>query len=129
MFPSEYKYTKAHEWIEFRGDRCKIGITDHAQRELGEVVYVELPDVGATIKQGQSFVVIEAPEAILELYSSVAGEVTEVNVALKRTPGLLNSNPHRSWIISVKLNDTDNPPVLLDAMEYATFVRKPDVDG
>ena len=84
-YPDGYKYTKDHEWIELSGDRGKVGITDYAQQQLGDVVYLELPDVGATLKQGQSFGSIESVKAVSELYAPVSGEVVDVNAALKTT--------------------------------------------
>ena len=93
-YPAGFKYTKDHEWIELAGDRGKVGITDYAQQQLGDVVYVELPEVGAKLKQGQSFGTIESVKAVSELYSPVAGEVVEVNAALKDKPEAVNADPH-----------------------------------
>ena len=88
-YPAGLKYTKDHEWIELSGDRGKVGITDYAQQQLGDVVYVELPEVGAKLKQGQSFGTIESVKAVSELYSPVTGEVVDVNASLKdRTKAL-----------------------------------------
>ena len=98
-YPAGFKYTKDHEWIELTGDRGKVGITDYAQQQLGDVVYVELPEVGAKLKQGQSFGTIESVKAVSELYSPVTGEVVEVNTALKDKPETVNKDPHASWMV------------------------------
>src|SRR2546425_11547869 len=104
-YPASFKYTKDHEWIELAGDKGKIGITDFAQQQLGDVVYVELPEVGTRLKQGQSFGTIESVKAVSELYSPVAGEVVEVNGALKDKPESINAEPHTSWMIVLKLTN------------------------
>ena len=116
-YPAAFKYTKDHEWIEIAGDRGKVGITDYAQRQLGDVVYVELPDVGAKLKAGQSFGTIESVKAVSELYSPVSGEVVEVNAALKSKPEVVNSDPHATWIIVVKLTTPSETTSLLDATQ------------
>ena len=121
--PAPLKFTKDHEWIELSGDRGKIGITDYAQRQLGDVVYIELPDVGAKLTQGQSFGTIESVKAVSELYSPVSGEVVEVNSALKDKPEVVNSNPHGSWMIAVKLTNPAEAAALLDAAQYAELVK------
>ena len=90
-YPAGFKYTKDHEWIELTGDSGKVGITDYAQQQLGDVVYVELPEVGAKLKAGQSFGTIESVKAVSELYAPVAGEVVEVNAALKDKPEVVNT--------------------------------------
>ena len=93
-YPAAFKYTKDHEWIELAGDRGKVGITDYAQQQLGDVVYMDLPDVGERVKAGQSFGTIESVKAVSELYAPVSGEVVEVNTALKDKPEVVNSDPH-----------------------------------
>ncbi len=117
-YPAGLKYTKDHEWLEMTGDRGRIGITDFAQQQLGDVVYVELPDVGATLKAGQSFGTIESVKAVSELYAPVSGEVVEVNTALKEKPEAVNANPHASWMIVVRLTDPAEASALLDASQY-----------
>jgi glycine cleavage system H protein len=117
------KYTKDHEWIELSGDRGKVGITDYAQKQLGDVVYVELPDVGTTVKQGESFGTIESVKAVSELYSPVSGEVVEANVSLKDKPETLNSDPQGTWMIVVKLSNLAETAGLLDASQYADLVK------
>ena len=121
-YPAGLKYTKDHEWIDLNGDRGRIGITDFAQKELGDVVYVDLPEVGATLKQGQSFGTIESVKAVSELYAPVSGEVVAVNADLKSKPEAINSDPHASWMIDIKLTSPAEAGGLLDATQYAALV-------
>jgi glycine cleavage system H protein len=122
-YPADYKYTKDHEWIEIRGDRGKVGITDYAQQQLGDVVYMELPEVGATLKVGQSFGTIESVKAVSELYAPVSGEVVEVNTVLKQKPETVNTDPHASWMIVVRLADSGETGGLLDAAQYEALTK------
>jgi glycine cleavage system H protein len=122
-YPSTFKYTKDHEWIELSGDRGKVGVTDYAQKQLGDVVYVELPAVGTKLTQGQSFGTIESVKAVSELYSPVSGEVVEVNDAVKRKPEQVNADPHGSWLIVLKLTNAGEAAALLDAAQYADLVK------
>src|SRR6185503_18265451 len=117
-YPAGFKYTKDHEWIELAGDQGKVGITDYAQQQLGDVVYIDLPEVGARLKQGQSFGTIESVKAVSELYSPVTGEVVEVNSALKDKPETVNAEPHTSWMVVVKLTNHAEAAALLDAAQY-----------
>ena|SRR5437867_871805 len=120
-YPTHLKYTNDHEWIDLAGDRGKVGITDYAQDQLGDVVYIELPEVGTKLKQGQSFGTIESVKAVSELYSPVAGEVVEVNTALKDKPETVNTDPHGSWMIVVKITGTTSG--LLDAAAYEGLIK------
>ena len=122
-YPAGLKYTKDHEWIDLSGDRGTIGITDYAQKQLGDVVYVELPEVGTTLKQGDSFGTIESVKAVSELYAPVSGEVVEVNTSLKDKPEAVNAKPHESWMIVVKLTNPAETSALLDATQYAGLVK------
>jgi len=122
-YPGSYKYTKDHEWIDFSGDNGKIGITDYAQQQLGDVVYIDLPEVGATLKQGQSFGTIESVKAVSELYSPVSGQVVSVNSALKDKPETVNADPHGSWMIAVKLTNPGESNGLLDVGQYQDLVK------
>ena len=122
-YPPTFKYTKDHEWIELAGDRGKIGITDYAQQQLGDVVYIELPDVGTRLKAGQSFGTIESVKAVSELYAPVSGEVIDVNSSLKDKPEVVNSNPHGSWMIVVKLSNPGETSALLDPSQYGELVK------
>ena len=122
-YPAGYKYTKEHEWIDLAGERGKIGITDYAQQQLGDVVYIELPEVGARLKEGQSFGTIESVKAVSELYAPVSGEVVEVNTALKDKPETVNGDPHGSWMIAIKLTNPTEADGLMDASQYETLVK------
>ena len=121
--PAGLKYTKDHEWIELTGDKGTVGITDYAQQQLGDVVYVELPEVGAKLKQGQSFGTIESVKAVSELYSPVTGEIVEVNSALKDKPETVNANPHDSWMVVITLTNPSEAGALLDAAQYQDLVK------
>ena len=122
-YPDGFKYTKEHEWIELAGERGKVGITDYAQQQLGDVVYIELPEVGTKLKQGQSFGTIESVKAVSELYAPVSGEVIEVNTTLKDTPETVNKDPHGSWMIAVKLTNPAESAGLLDATQYQGLLQ------
>jgi glycine cleavage system H protein len=122
-YPAHFKYTKDHEWIDVSGERGKVGITDYAQKQLGDVVYVELPKVGTKLSQGQSFGTIESVKAVSELYAPVSGEVVEVNDTLKSKPEQVNTDPHGSWLIAVKLSNPGDAGGLLDASQYGDLVR------
>lgn len=122
-YPAGLKYTRDHEWIDLAGDRGRVGITDYAQRQLGDVVYVDLPEVGAKLKAGQSFGTIESVKAVSELYSPVSGEVVEVNAVLKEKPETVNSDPHGSWMIVLRLTSPGETGSLLDATQYQDLVK------
>ena len=122
-YPANLKYTKEHEWIDLQGDRGKVGITHFAQDQLGDVVYLELPEVGAKLKAGQSFGTIESVKAVSELYSPVAGEVVDVNTALKDKPESVNKDPHGSWMIVIKLANPGDAASLLDAAAYEALAH------
>lgn len=121
--PAGYKYTKDHEWIDLAGGNGKVGITDYAQAQLGDVVYIDLPEVGRKLKAGESFGTIESVKAVSELYAPVSGEVVEVNAALKDKPEGVNSDPYGSWMITVKLSDTAETSALLDAQKYGDVIK------
>lgn len=122
-YPAGYKYTKDHEWIELAGDRGKVGITDYAQQQLGDVVFMELPDVGKVVKAGESFGTIESVKAVSELYAPVSGEVVEVNSALKQKPEAVNSDPHTSWMVVIKVANPAEVGALLDAAAYEALTK------
>ena len=103
MYPAELKYTKDHEWVKLSGGDARVGITDYAQKQLGDVVYLELPEVGRKLAKGDVFGTIESVKAVSELYAPVSGEVTEVNKALGEKPEAVNTNPHESWMIALKV--------------------------
>jgi len=122
-YPAGLKYTKDHEWIELSGDQGKVGITDFAQAQLGDVVYLDLPEVGTVLKAGQTFGNIESVKAVSELYAPVSGEVVEVNAALKEKPEAVNSDPHGSWMVVIKLSDPGEADSLLDVTQYSDLVK------
>jgi glycine cleavage system H protein len=122
-YPSDLKYTKEHEWVRLSGSEARVGITDYAQKQLGDVVYLELPDVGRTVKQGEVFGTIESVKAVSELYAPVSGEVTEVNSALTSKPEAVNKDPHGSWMIAVRIADPGEASALLDSVKYTELTR------
>ena len=121
MYPADLKYTKDHEWIRLDGGSAKVGITDYAQKQLGDVVYLELPQVGRALKKGEVFGTIESVKAVSELYSPVDGNVTEINSALAQNPEAVNKDPHGSWMIVVKV--TGGQGDLLDATAYTELTK------
>ena len=122
-YPTNLKYTKEHEWVRLEGSRAVMGITDHAQSELGDVVYVELPQKGRKVKQGEAFAVVESVKAVSDVYSPVDGEVTEANAVLGDQPELVNQSPYdKGWIAALKLSDVSQLKNLLDAAAYKAFV-------
>lgn len=125
MYPADYKYTKDHEWVQVSGGVGTIGITDYAQSELGDVVFVELPKVGAQLKAGQSFGTVESVKAVSEIFSPVSGEVTETNALLANSPEKINSDPHGSaWLIKLRLADAKETAALMDAHAYEAYIAE-----
>ena len=123
MYPEGYRYTKDHEWIAVEGDRGKVGITDYAQKQLGDVVFVELPEVGRKLQAGEQFGTIESGKAVSELYAPVAGEVVEANAPLADKPETVNQDPHGAgWMIVLKLDSPTAASALMDAAAYAALV-------
>ena len=123
--PSELLYTKEHEWVSFDGDNVTVGITDYAQGELGDIVFVELPQVGDSVTQDESFGTIEAVKAVSDLYSPVSGEVTEVNEALEDAPEIINNSPYEEgWMIKIKLSDPSEKDNLLSADDYKKLIAE-----
>jgi glycine cleavage system H protein len=121
-YPTDLKYTKDHEWIRISGDTAEVGITDYAQQQLGDVVYVELPDVGRRVSGGETFGSIESVKAVSELFAPMSGEIIEVNGELKNHPEAVNSNPHATWMIKVRLSDPSDTAALLDAQQYESTI-------
>ena len=121
MYPSDLKYTKDHEWVRLEGDKARVGITDYAQKQLGDVVYLELPDVGRSFNHGEVFGTIESVKAVSELYSPVDGEVTEVHSDLVQHPETVNKDPHGSWMIGIKV--TGGQDDLLDSGAYTDLTK------
>lgn len=123
MYPPEFKYTKDHEWLSVSDDRARVGITDYAQTQLGDIVFVELPEIGRRFKQGDQFGSIESVKAVSDLYCPVSGEVVEVNATLVERPEQVNSDPYAAWIIVMKLANPDEVAKLLDSEGYAELVK------
>ena len=123
MYPSDRLYTKDHEWIAISGATARVGITDYAQRQLGDVVFVELPEVGQLFEQGAQFGSIESVKAVSDLYSPLAGRVTEVNTALATAPETVNADPHGTWMMVIELTDPAATTGLLDSAAYAELVK------
>ena len=122
MYPENYRYSKEHEWFLAEEDGCVVGITDFAQDELGEVVFVELPEVGATVAADDEIGTIESVKAVSEVYTAVSGEILEVNVALVDAPEKVNEDPHGDgWLVKIKLSDPSELETLMDAEQYEEF--------
>jgi glycine cleavage system H protein len=123
--PVELRYTKEHEWVKVEGNKVTVGITDFAQNELGDIVFVELPEVGDTVTINDSFGNVESVKTVSELYSPVSGTVVEVNAELTDTPELVNESPYEgAWMIVVELSDTAEVDALLDAAAYEALISE-----
>ncbi len=122
MYPADCKYTKDHEWIKVAGDAGRVGITDYAQKQLGDVVFIEVPQVGRTLQQGESFGTVESVKAVSELYSPVSGEVVAVNAAVVEHPETVNSEPHASWMIEIKVANPAELDSLLGVGDYEALL-------
>lgn len=123
MDPKDYRYTKDHEWIRLAGDRGWVGITDYAQKQLGDVVFLELPAKGRSFKQGEPFGTIESVKAVSELYAPMSGEVVDVNQALVERPETVNTSPYDSWMIVMRLADQAEAGALLTAEQYGELTK------
>ncbi|MFI5339714.1 MAG: glycine cleavage system protein GcvH [Candidatus Methylomirabilales bacterium] len=123
MYPADLKYTKEHEWIKLEGDKGRVGITHHAQKALGDVVFVELPKVGRRLRQMETFGVVESVKAVSDLYSPASGEVVEVNTALEAKPESVNKDCYGAgWMMLVKLADPKELGKLMDAKAYEAYL-------
>ena len=123
MYPANFHYTKEHEWVRVAGDVGVVGITDHAQKELGDIVYVDLPRVGARVEQGKTLGSVESVKAVSDIYAPVSGEVTEVNDLLATQPEKLNEDPHGdAWLVKIRLSVPDEIKRLLSAEDYQSYV-------
>ena len=123
MYPTNLKYTKDHEWIRLEGGEAAVGITDFAQKQLGDVVFVDLPDVGRQFEQGEVFGTIESVKAVSELFTPVSGEVTAVNPDLANHPEHINAKPHEAWMIRIRPKSAGDVDALLDANGYSQLVK------
>ncbi len=125
MYPQELLYTKEHEWVRIDESVATIGITDHAQKELGDIVYVELPKVGEHVTANESFGTVESVKAVSEIYSPVTGEVTGANPRIQSSPELLNADPHGdAWLIRVRIEDRSEVENLMTAEDYEAYIRQ-----
>ncbi len=125
MIPEGLKYTKEHEWIKMAGDEATIGITAHAQSELGDITFVDLPEMGAVAERGGIVATIESVKAASEVYSPLAGKVTEVNELLNEAPEKINSSPYdKGWICKITVSDDEGMDKLMDKAEYEDFLKK-----
>src|ERR1700722_4749560 len=123
MYPADFRFTKEHEWIKVQGSIGTIGITDYAQHELGDVVFVELPKVGAEIKAGQSFGTVESVKAVSDIFCPVSGTITETNSALADAPETINQDPHgAAWLIRLQLSNPSEIQSLMDTAAYETYI-------
>jgi glycine cleavage system H protein len=122
-YPDNYRYTKEHEWVHVESGVGAVGITDHAQQELGDIVYVDLPKPGAKIEQGKSLGSVESVKAVSDIYSPVSGEVTEVNQTLADAPEKLNEDPHgAAWLVKIRLSAPGEVENLMTAADYQTYI-------
>jgi glycine cleavage system H protein len=122
MYPADLRYSKDHEWIRVSGDVGTIGITDYAQKQLGDVVFLELPEAGRALKSGEVFGTVESVKAVSELFSPVSGEVAEANAPLTQKPELVNTDPHgEAWMIVIRLLDPAEVQALMDAAAYEAY--------
>jgi|SRR5581483_7425543 len=125
MYPDDLRYTKQHEWIRVSGDTGVVGITDYAQSELGDIVYVDLPRTGTRVEQGKTMGSVESVKAVSDLYSPVSGEIIEINDALATAPEKLNESPHdQGWLVKVRLSTPDEIQSLLAAADYEKYVAE-----
>ncbi len=122
-YPATYRYTKEHEWVHIEGNLATIGITDHAQHELGDIVFVDLPKLGTKITKGQTFGSVESVKAVSDIYAPVSGEVAEANDLLTKAPEKLNEDPHgEGWLIKVNLSGQPETDTLMSAEDYQKYV-------
>ncbi len=123
-YPADFKYTKEHEWVKVDGDTGTVGITDYAQNSLGDIVFVELPKLGATLTAGKALGTVESVKAVSDIYAPVSGTVTAVNEALNTAPEKINSDAHGSWMVKVKLSNPAEAKNLLSATDYEKFIAE-----
>jgi glycine cleavage system H protein len=124
-YPDDRLYSKSHEWIRLDGDVGMVGISDHAQKELGEIVFVDLPEIGEIFDAGQEFGTIESVKAVSELFLPLAGEIVEINKVLADEPGAVNEDPHGDgWLVKVKVSSSGDTGSLLNAANYEKFIEE-----
>jgi glycine cleavage system H protein len=123
MYPADLRYTKEHEWVRVEGEVGTVGITDHAQQELGDIVYVDLPKVGSAATRGQTFGSVESVKAVSDIFAPVSGEIVEINEALATAPEKINEDPHGgAWLVKIKLSAPEEIKQLLSPEDYQTYV-------
>ena len=123
MYPETFRYTKEHEWVLVEGDTGTVGITDHAQKELGDIVYVDLPKLGITLAKGATFGSVESVKAVSDIYAPVSGEVLETNSLLAGAPEKLNEDPHgAAWLVKIKLSNPSEIEHLMTVSEYQSYI-------
>jgi glycine cleavage system H protein len=122
-YPSDLRYTRDHEWVRMEGGMARVGITDYAQKQLGDIVYLELPEVGRTLNHAEVFGTIESVKAVSELYAPLGGEVVEVNSAAAQRPEGVNSDPHSTWMIVLKVANPAEAETLLDSSAYTDLTK------
>ena len=123
MYPENFRYTKEHEWLRVEDGIATMGITDHAQNELGDIVYVDLPKPGSHVEKGKVLGTVESVKAVSEIFSPVTGEVTEINTSLADAPEKLNDDPHgEAWLVKIRLRSPEDPAGLMSAAEYEAYV-------
>ena len=124
-YPASYRYTKEHEWVDVNGNVATIGITDYAQHALGDVVFVELPKVGAKLDAGKSFGSVESVKAVSDIYAPASGEVVEANATLHDKPETINTDPHgAAWLIKIRLSNPGEIAKLMDAKDYESYIAE-----
>lgn len=123
MVPEDLLYTEKHEWVRISGDTATIGITDYAQSQLGDIVYLELPPIGGKVKQMESFGIVEAVKAVSDLYAPLSGVVIEVNEEIRSNPSLIKSSPYdKGWLIKIKIDDPKESQILLKVQDYRALI-------
>jgi len=123
-YPKDYKYTKEHEWIQIKGNTGLVGITDHAQESLGDIVFVELPKGGVQLQAGKSFGTVESVKAVSELYAPASGKVIEINESLNQGPEAINKDAHTAWMIKLELSNPKEADQLMSAEDYEKYVAE-----
>jgi glycine cleavage system H protein len=124
MYPNDFRYTKEHEWIKVEGDEAVVGVTDFAQKQLGDIIYVELPEVGKTLEVHQAVGVIESVKSVSDVYSPVAGEVVAINEELNQAADLVNKDPHgKGWIVRLRIKDKAAVEALMTASDYEKYLE------
>jgi glycine cleavage system H protein len=124
-YPAQYRYTKEHEWVNVKDDTATIGITDYAQHELGDVVFVELPKIGSSVTAGKTFGTVESVKAVSEIFAPAGGQVLEANPELQATPEKINTDPHgAAWLIKIKLSNPAELAGLMDAAAYEAYIAE-----